>query len=280
MKYPTVFVNHGGGPMPLLGRQPNLVSHMKELVHSRLPSKPKAIILLSAHWEADPVEITSSPKPPMLFDYYGFPPETYEYNYAAPGSPDLAQRIKTALQDTAGIPSKLNPSRGYDHGVFVPLMTMFPDADIPVVCVSMHSSLDAGINMSIGRALQQFREEGTLIVGSGQTFHNMRAMFNPSQESAQASNDFNGWLKETLLGESKVSQSALDKLAEWDKLGPGARLCHPREEHLIPLFMAAAAAGADSVAELVMDTTTTAKEGGHNLAGGPDSHALTGYVFN
>lgn len=124
-KLPAVFVNHGGGPLPLIGRQENIVKHMKDVVKKFIPSKPKAIVVLSAHWESDPVKITSSANPSMLFDYYGFPPETYEYKYPAPGSPELASKISGLLTEK-GIENELDNERGYDHGVFVPLMVMYP----------------------------------------------------------------------------------------------------------------------------------------------------------
>ena len=143
MRYPTVFINHGGGPMPLLGRQPDLVHNMKEVVSKYLPKeKPTAIVVISAHWESDPIKITSAPNPKMYYDYGGFPREAYEFQYPAPGSPTLAQRIHTLL-GTAGLDSQLDGGRGYDHGVFIPLMIMYPEADIPVVCVSLHGSLEA-----------------------------------------------------------------------------------------------------------------------------------------
>lgn len=266
MKYPAVFVNHGGGPMPLLGRQPSLVHHMKDIVAKLLPKEePKSIIVLSAHWECDPVQITSSDQPKMYYDYKGFPPECYEYNYAAPGSPDMAKRIRFLLEKN-GVDSELDDERGFDHGVFVPLMIMYPEADIPVVCVSLHSSLAADINMKIGQALEPLRDEGILILGSGYTFHNLPAFFNPSKESYKGSTDFNNWLKETMLsGENR--ENVLDKLKDWEK-APGARIAHPREEHLLPLFVTAAAGGANASTELIYDVKTSGKE-----------HAVSGYLF-
>jgi len=124
MRYPAVFVNHGGGPLPLLGRQPALFDHMKEVRSKWLPKNdPDAIIVLSAHWQSNPIKITSSAHPSMIYDYSGFPAETYEYKYPAPGSPDLAHRIKELL-DLQGLESELDDQRGFDHGVFVPLMIM------------------------------------------------------------------------------------------------------------------------------------------------------------
>lgn len=262
MRFPAVFVNHGGGPLPLLGQQPNLVEHMKEVARTLLPEKPTSIVVVSAHWESDPVKITSSPKPKMLFDYYGFPPETYKYEYNAPGSPELAAQIQNLL-DGAGIDCELDDKRGFDHGVFIPLMMMYPEADIPVVCVSLHSSLAAETHINIGKALRSLREEGTLILGSGYTFHNLPAMFNPTKETHKAATDFNEWLKSTMLS----GDDRLDMLRLWTK-APGARIAHPREEHLLPLFMTAASAVEGETAELIFDVE--AKPGGH---------AVSGYLF-
>lgn len=266
MRYPTLFVNHGGGPLPLLGRQPELVKHMKETVQKWLPTKrPSAIVVLSAHWESNPVKITSSANPSMLYDYYGFPPETYEYKYPAPGNPALASQIR-GLLEKRGIASELDAKRGFDHGVFIPLMLMYPDADIPVVAVSLDASLSAQGNMDIGSALEPLRDQGVLILGSGYTFHNMQAFFHPSPQTHQQSSRFNTWLQETILSSSTATVGqALPKLAEWDAVAPDARHCHPREEHLLPLFMTAAAAGANAKPKLIWSDT--------------NEHAVSSFLF-
>jgi 4,5-DOPA dioxygenase extradiol len=143
MQFPSVFVNHGGGPLPLLGRQPELVHNMKEIVAKHLPkTPPKAIVVLSAHWESDPIKITSSSQPSMLYDYSGFPPETYKYKYPAPGSPDLARKIQNLLE-ASGLKSELDELRGFDHGVFIPLMLMFPEVCSLVLFVGLSIRPDA-----------------------------------------------------------------------------------------------------------------------------------------
>lgn len=262
MRFPTLFVNHGGGPMPLLGRQEKIVEHMKESVAKWLPlEKPSCIVVFSAHWESEPVKVTSGAKPELFFDYYGFPAETYKYRYPAPGAPELAQRICKLIR-ARGVECELDGKRGYDHGVFVPLMVMYPEADIPVVCVSLHGSLSAKVNMEVGAALAGLRDEGILILGSGYTFHNMEAFFHPSDATYKASQAFNDWLKEAMLSEGRV-----EKLIAWEK-APGARVCHPREEHLLPLLMAAAAAGETATAELIFD-----------VAARPGDHAISAYRF-
>jgi 4,5-DOPA dioxygenase extradiol len=266
MRFPAVFVNHGGGPLPLLGRQPELVEHMKEVRTKWLPQrKPDAIVVLSAHWESDPIQILASPNPSMLYDYSGFPPETYKYEYPAPGSPELANKIKNLL-DKNGLKSELNDQRGFDHGVFIPLMIMYPEADIPVVAVSLHSSLSADINIQIGKALEPLRDENILLLGSGYTFHNMHGFFHPSEKTYKASTDFNAWLKDAITNES--GNAILEKLEAWEK-APGARISHPREEHLIPLFMvAAAASGSEATPEVILDTRA-----------GNGEHAISSYLF-
>lgn len=274
MRLPALFINHGGGPMPLMGKQPELVRHMKEAVKQYLPrgeEKPKAIVVLSAHWESDPIQITNyttTPQPPpLLFDYSGFPAETYNYSYPAPGSPELSQKIQKLLQAT-GIECQLEHQRGFDHGVFVPLLVMFPNADIPVVSVSLHASLNADRNMQIGQALSPLRDDGVLILGSGYTFHNMTAMLHPDSASQQASRAFNAWLKETLTKTSPAEEERIMKelLQNWEQ-APGARMCHPRAEHLLPLFMVAAAANF-APGHLIYDEQ-------EELTG----HQVTGYVF-
>lgn len=288
MRYPTVFINHGGGPLPLLGRQPDLVQNMKHVAKKVLPKEPpSAIVVLSAHWESDPISITSSPNPALLFDYYGFPPETYEYEYPAPGDPDLAKRIHELLTKQ-GLSSKLDEKRGFDHGVFVPLMVMYPLANIPVVQVSLEASLDSKKNMEIGRALSPLRNDNILILGSGYSFHNMEAFFHTTKESVKGSNDFNEWLKDTILPpkenefeswspEEQIEQfdKRMKALEHWDS-APGARLSHPREEHLIPLLMVAAAAGEAAKPRLIYDTTKTEAAVDDF---GPMDHAVTGYLF-
>jgi aromatic ring-opening dioxygenase catalytic subunit (LigB family) len=262
MRFPTVFVNHGGGPLPLLGKQPNLTKHMKEVRSKWLPEQqPTSIVVLSAHWESDPVKITSSAKPHMYYDYYGFPEESYSYQYNAPGSPILAQKIQK-LFEAKGIHSELDGKRGFDHGVFIPLMLMYPEADIPVVCVSVHSSLSADINIQIGQALEPLRDEGVLILGSGYTFHNMQAFFHPTSQTYKASTDFNEWLKDVIS-----SSGFVDKLKAW-KEAPGARIAHPREEHLLPLLMTAAAGGTNATPQVI-----------YNVEASEGEHAVSGYLF-
>ena len=170
----VIFVPHGGGPLPILGHGPHaqLIEFLSTAATQLIT--PKAIIVITAHWESAAVQVSTASKPSMLFDYYGFPPETYRYVYPAVGNPDLAERIIDAL-NKKGIEAEADNKRGYDHGTFVPLMLMYPKADIPVVQMSLQASLNANTHIKIGEHLPQFAKEGVLIIDSGLSFHNLRA---------------------------------------------------------------------------------------------------------
>jgi aromatic ring-opening dioxygenase catalytic subunit (LigB family) len=245
-RMPTLFIPHGGGPcffMPNPPDHPKLWDKMAAYLRgiaAALPEKPRAILVISGHWEEPRVTVNEAAAPGMIFDYSGFPPHTYQLRYPAPGSPDLAAEIR-ALLGKAAIPSGGNTARGYDHGVFVPFLLMFPDGDIPVVQMSLLGNLDAAAHLAVGRALEPLRDKGVLIVGSGMSYHNMRDFRANTHALDPASQQFDGWLAEA-LADPKTRDS---KLAGWDK-APGARQSHPREEHLLPLMVAAGAAGNDS----------------------------------
>lgn len=245
---PSLFLPHGGGPMPLLGDPGHapLISFLKG-VKATLPAKPKAIVLATAHWEGRAkVMVSTNSAPDMLFDYYGFPPETYKYKYPAPGSPELAARV-LGLLEHAGIASEGDAKRGFDHGTFVPLMLAFPDADIPVVQMSLVDSLDPSLHLSIGKALAPLRDEGVLVVGSGMSYHNMSywrsaGFGNLNAPVDKHGEEFDQWLTSAATGLS--GEARAKQLARWSD-APSGRQCHPREEHLLPL-MVAAGAGSDS----------------------------------
>jgi aromatic ring-opening dioxygenase catalytic subunit (LigB family) len=174
----------------------------------------------------------------MLYDYYGFPPETYRITWPAPGHPEVASRVR-ALLGAAGIESGANAERGFDHGTFVPLKLAYPEADVPTVQLSLKQGLDPAEHLAIGRALAPLRDEGVFIVGSGMTFHNMRGF--GSAQARPVSLAFDGWLRETaVLPAAERNQ----RLTAWAS-APSARQAHPREEHLLPLMVVAGAAGED-----------------------------------
>jgi len=232
----TVFLSHGGGPLPLLGDpgHKELVEHLTSLTKNL--TKPKAIVIFSAHWESDLIEITQTETPDLIYDYYGFPPESYHIQYPVSGATQLAQSIFEHLE-AANIKAKLNQERGLDHGVFVPLKIMYPDADIPCIQVSLSSTLDSKRHINIGQALQPLLSEDILFIGSGFSFHNLKAFFSQeTPESKQANLDFETWLQSTLSDKQLSEKQRESKLINWTD-APYARYCHPREEHLLPLHI-------------------------------------------
>jgi aromatic ring-opening dioxygenase catalytic subunit (LigB family) len=206
---------------------------------SLLPDRPEKLLVVSAHWEAGVPTVTSSPAPPLLYDYGGFPPHTYELRWPAPGSPELATRVQGLLSES-GIASGEDPRRGFDHGVFIPLKVAYPEARLPTVQLSLRTGLDPGAHLAIGRALAPLRDEGVLIVGSGMSYHNMRGFMSPAALSD--SKRFDAWLERTA---SEVPPDRDRHLSTWET-APSARESHPREEHLLPLMVAAGAAGSDA----------------------------------
>jgi aromatic ring-opening dioxygenase catalytic subunit (LigB family) len=261
VRMPTWFIPHGGGPCFFMDWNPPDEWHRTEAflrgLASTLPERPKAIVLVSAHWLESEVTAASIGEPELIFDYYGFPPHTYQLQYPAPGSPALAARIQSLLA-AGSIASRTDQQRGFDHGVFIPLLLMFPNADIPVVPVSLLSSLDAAAHLRVGQALAPLRDEGVLIVGSGMSFHNMRGYRDP--RFAPISDRFDRWLVDAVQSAPQARDQAL---ARWDQ-APDARLCHPpqAEEHLLPLMVVAGAAGGDAgrcvFSDRVMQTTVSA----------------------
>jgi len=212
-------------------------------VPGSLAVAPKALLVVSAHWEESVPTVTSSPAPPLFYDYYGFPPETYELTWPAPGSPELAQRVRLLLSG-AGIESASDPKRGFDHGVFIPLKVALPEAHLPTVALSLRAGLDAATHLAIGRALAPLRDEGVLILGSGMSYHNMRGFGQPGSRAKSA--EFDAWLDDVV---KRAPESRDAALREWTK-APRAREVHPREEHLMPLMVIAGAAK-DDVGEVV-----------------------------
>ncbi|XP_039762230.1 extradiol ring-cleavage dioxygenase-like isoform X1 [Pararge aegeria] len=240
---PAVFVNHGGGPMPLLGDKDSigLTRFLRDEVKKYVNLKElKAIILVTAHWEESKVTISSSEHHDLYFDYYGFPPETYKYRYDAPGDPELAKRIHTELTK-AGIDSKLDPKRGWDHGVFVPMMLINPTADIPIIQISVLANQNPEEHYNLGQVLHQFRKEGIAIFGSGMSYHNMRE-FRFSRNTGRVVNEeFDAFLYNAC---TSTNEKRKEQLLVWEKQ-PGASDAHPPRaaEHLMPLIVIAGAGG-------------------------------------
>ncbi len=236
MSSEVLYIPHGGGPLPLMenASQSKLTLFLQGL-SARL-QRPDAIVVLSAHWEATPVQVTAAESPSLYFDYYGFPPETYEYQYPCPGNPELANRVVSHLQ-SRGLAAEADTKRGLDHGVFVPLLLMYPDADIPVIQLSLNASLDAGFHLELGQALHDLGVNRLLWLGSGYSFHNMQALISKQDDAPDSLNiAFEDWLANTLTNESLSLEQRLDQMRHWQQ-APGAAYCHPREEHLLPLHI-------------------------------------------
>ncbi|WP_269745294.1 DODA-type extradiol aromatic ring-opening family dioxygenase [Thauera sp. 63] len=252
---------HGAGPCFLIDWNPpdawNAMGDFLKNVASTLPARLSAIVVVSAHWLEPAFSVTSGRQPDLFYDYYGFPPHTYELRYPAPGEPQLAARI-AGLLDQAQLPTRQDASRGFDHGMFIRLKLMLPDADIPVVQLSLRHDLDPQAHLDAGRALAALRDEGVLIVGSGMSFHNMRAYGDP--RFGPVSDAFDHWLVQTVGSPAPQREQAL---ATWEQ-APSARLCHPprAEEHLLPLMVVAGAAsegaGQCIFSDRVMETTLSA----------------------
>ena len=238
-RLPTYFISHGGGPWPWMKEQMGGVYDRLEASLARMPAEigvtPRAVLMVSAHWEAPRFTVQTHPNPPMLYDYGGFPEFTYHVRYAAPGAPAVAARVR-ALLAGAGIDSAEDPARGFDHGMFAPMAVIRPQADVPVVQLSLRQGLDPVEHLALGRALAPLRDEGVLVVGSGLSYHNLRA-FGPAARVPSAA--FDAWLGDTLAIADGPARSA--GLAAWER-APAARLAHPREEHLLPLMVAVGAA--------------------------------------
>lgn len=217
-----------------------MLEHFKELSNELQALTPKAIVIVSAHWEESMVSVTSTTKPHLLYDYYGFPDSTYSLQYPAPSDPALSDRIVSMLK-AKSVPARLDNERGWDHGVFIPLLLLFPKAEIPVVQVSLRHTLDPAEHILIGQALEPLRSEDVLIIGSGYSFHNMQAFFSPSVQNLQKSKLFDDYLNAACSAEAKERNQ---QLIDWAK-APQARFAHPREEHLIPLHVIAGCAGDD-----------------------------------
>lgn len=249
-RQPTFFIPHGGGPCFFMEWTPadtwNQMRAFLENLLGTLETRPKAILVVSAHWEEPRFTVHAGAQPGLLFDYYGFPEHTYQLQFPASGAPQLAQRVQTLLGN-AGIEAGLETERGWDHGVFIPLLLITPQADIPVLQLSLKQGLSPQAHLEAGQALAALRDEGVLIVASGMSYHNLRAF---GAQGAQAAQLFDDWLSETVQTPDVTQRDRA--LADWEQ-APAARLAHPREEHLIPLMVAAGAADGDQGRKVYQD---------------------------
>jgi len=240
-RLPTYFISHGGGPWPWLSGQfrryfdrleASLQDTAREIGH------PKAMLVVSGHCEGPQFLVQSSPQPGMVYDYSGFPPETYQIKYPSPGAPDVAARVRDLLTK-AGIAAALDPNRGYDHGTFAPLKAMYPNADVPVVELSLKHGYDVDEHLAAGRALAPLRDEDVVIMGRGLSWHNLRMLGPEARESSAA---FDAWLDRALAA---PADERVRRLQAWEQ-APMARVSHPTEDHFIPLMVALGAAESEA----------------------------------
>jgi aromatic ring-opening dioxygenase catalytic subunit (LigB family) len=232
----ALFLSHGGGPLPLLGDDAHveMVACLKEIAETIV--RPSTIIVVSAHWEARNATVTASGNPSLIYDYSGFPQESYKIEYPCPGNPPLSRAITKQLEQ-AGIDASSDNTRGFDHGLFVPLKIMYPEADIPCVQLSLINNLDPLAHIKLGRALQNLADQSLLLIGSGFSFHNMKAFFaSENDDSRSANKTFERWLLDTCSNQKIAEDERVRRLVDWE-VAPYARYCHPREEHLLPLHV-------------------------------------------
>lgn len=243
-RMPVVFLPHGGGPWPFVDlpmfeqHEVNALAEYLRTLPGELGVRPKALLVISAHWEAPVPTVMTAEHPPLLFDYHGFPPESYEITWPAPGDPQLAARVRDLL-GAAGFETAADSMRGFDHGVFIPLKVAYPGAEVPAIQLSILRSLDPTQHLAIGRALAPLRDEGVLIIGSGMSYHDLRSFM--TRRGRADSETFDAWLRAAATAEPETRDT---RLTNW-ATAPAARKAHPREEHLLPLMVIAGAAGSD-----------------------------------
>lgn len=242
-RMPVIYLSHGAPP---LADDPLWTSQLAEW--STAMPKPSSVLMVSAHWEDDPLTLSATETVPLFYDFWGFPQRYYEVEYPAPGAPELANQVEGLLTD-ANQSVRRDPERGLDHGAYVPLVEMYPEADVPVLQISM-PTLDPGALFVIGQKLAPLRDQGVLIVGSGFSTHNLREMnwhAGPDAHPPTWSAEFDDWLSKSL------DSKDLDSMIDFQRAAPAAHLAHPRTEHFAPLFIALGASsesGLDSQSEV------------------------------
>lgn len=244
-RLPTYFISHGGGPWPwIVDQMPGdwtLLTESLRSIPAEIGRTPRAVVCISAHWETDVFTVQTNPRPSMIYDYGGFPESTYSLQYPAPGSPEVAARV-VELLDAAGIAVRTDAERGFDHGMYAPMYVAWPDADVPILQLSILRSYDVDAHLAAGRALAALRDEDVLLIGSGFSFHNL-SLFGPAGQ--EPSRQFDEWLADTMIRSDAAMRT--DRLRHWET-APSARLAHAAEDHLVPLFVAVGAAeGEDAV---------------------------------
>jgi 4,5-DOPA dioxygenase extradiol len=235
-RLPVLFISHGA---PTLILEPGATGPALRTLAQSLPV-PKAILIVSAHWDTRIPEVSASAKPETIHDFYGFPDALYRMRYGPPGAPELAARVSELLR-AQGMDCAISPERGLDHGAWVPLMLMYPDANIPVTQLSIGSHLGAAHHHALGKAISALREEGVLVIGSGAATHNLREFRAHSEHAEPPSwvTEFREWIA------SALSTNNVDALLDYRAQAPSGARNHPTEDHIVPLFAALGAAGAN-----------------------------------
>lgn len=235
-RHPVLFVSHGA---PDLLLAPGKTGTLWRTLGRELPV-PKAILVISAHWETAQPTVGAAPEPRTMQDFSGFPPALYRLRYTAPGSPELAERVVDALR-RAGMPAEMDAGRGLDHGAWTPLTLLYPDADIPVTQLSIQPHAGPEWHYRLGKALRPLRDEGVLILASGAVTHNLARLSAPGTAPSPIAVDFSNWLA------AKLETGDLAALLDYRRQSANGAACHPSEEHLLPLFVAIGAGGESNV---------------------------------
>jgi len=237
---PTLFLSHGS---PMHALEPGAVRGVWESLGRSLP-RPQAILIASAHWETTIPALTAGARPETIHDFYGFPKPLYEIQYPAPGTPEIAL-LAVSLLNKNGLNAVADPERGLDHGAWSPLLHMYPEADVPVVQLSVQTELGPKHHLALGRALVPLADEGVLILGSGHLTHNLRERSNGSPAAYVV--EFQDWVKQ------RIDRHELDELADYRRLTPQGVRAHPTDEHFLPLYVALGAAGKNYAAKRLYD---------------------------
>ena len=243
-KFPTLFISHGS---PMHAINAGAAGDVWAALTKKLP-KPKAVLIVTAHWETNLPMLSGNARPAMIYDFNGFPEALYKINYAAPGSPDVAAKAQALLKD-AGFNAGIDRCRSFDHGTWVPLLKMYPDADVPIVQLSVQTAMNPQHHYAVGRALASLANDGVLIVGSGHLTHNLRDWMQSRGQTAHApyAQKFQRWVFDRLAAHD------VEALTAYRSDAPDAVRAHPTEEHFLPLFVALGAAGGDAEPERVFD---------------------------
>ncbi|KAG8374585.1 hypothetical protein BUALT_Bualt10G0010700 [Buddleja alternifolia] len=246
----TFYISHGSPTLAIDDSLP--ARHFLKSFRQRVFSdKPNSILMISAHWDTTEPTVNAINGPSdTIYDFYGFPKPMYQLKYPAPGAPDLANKVKKLLEEAGFKRVHKDKKRGLDHGAWVPLMLMYPEADIPVCQLSVQTEMDATYHYNLGKALAPLKQEGVLIVGSGSATHNLRTMQSSNDSVASWAAEFDNWLRESLLS------GRYEDVNQYEEKAPFAKQAHPWPEHFYPLHVAMGAAGVNPKAELIHDSWT------------------------